>query len=451
MIKTSVIIPVYNTASYLKECIESVFNQTQKELEVIAINDGSTDNSWDILLEMKIKYPELVIINQENHGLGYTRNIGIEKARGEYIYFLDSDDYIIKNTLETCYEVASCNTLDVVLFDAANFLDLPSHKFIYPNPDDRHEIILERQEVFSGIYFLEKYYLKNYEPSACLVYCSIEFIKRNGIKFLSRVYFEDNEFHCRIMLFAKKVMYIPQTFYQRRCRDDSITGSRFDLRKAKDHIEVIRAIKDLKTINNGKGWTVLREIDLNLLLHVAYMCAKNNLYHQEKCLSKWILEAEIMIFDRQIVDINDLVDICHMISLCEYFPKTELCVERTCIHDKYMQLLTQVLVQLPLQNSDMRIAIYGCGKYSQKLLQVYKEFVGDIRADVVFLDTFIVENNMSCNEFPVKNVKTIENEKFDLILISSPQYEMEMKETIHQLYNDKFPSIMLYGELKIRL
>ena len=70
-IKTSVIIPVYNTSLYLKECIESVFHQTQKEIEVIAINDGSTDDSYDILLKMQEKYPDLIVISQDNHGLGY--------------------------------------------------------------------------------------------------------------------------------------------------------------------------------------------------------------------------------------------------------------------------------------------------------------------------------------------------------------------------------------------
>lgn len=451
MIKTSVIIPVYNTEPYLKECIESVFNQTQQEMEVIAINDGSTDDSWNILLEMKKKYPELMILSQENHGLGYTRNVGIERAQGEYIYFLDSDDYILENTLETCYEFASKNALDIVLFDAVNFMDLPSHKLIYPNPHDRHEIISERQEVFSGINFLEKYYPKLYEPEAWLVYCSLKFIKKNGIKFLPKVYYEDNEFYCRIMSLADKVMYIPQMFYQRRCRENSITGSKFDIKKAQDYIHVVRAITDLRQLNNGKGWSILRKIDLNLLTHVAYMCAKNDLYNKEKRLSTWILETEIMILGQQIADIHNIVDIYHMNGLCSYFPQTDLCDERSHINDRYMHLLTQILEQLPLQNSDMRIAIYGCGQYSQKLLQVYKKVIGNIQADIIFLDTYAVDENGSCNGFPVKNIQSIEYEKIDLIFISSPRFEKDMKDKIFQLYYNKFPMIMLYGELNILL
>ena len=92
MIKTSIIVPVYNTAEYLRDCFDSIFHQTQKEIEIIAINDGSTDNSLDVLQEIKKEHPELIILSQVNQGLGATRNRGIKLAKGEFIYFLDSDD-----------------------------------------------------------------------------------------------------------------------------------------------------------------------------------------------------------------------------------------------------------------------------------------------------------------------------------------------------------------------
>ena len=168
MIKTSIVIPVYNTAPYLKECIDSVLNQTQKEIEVIAVDDGSTDNSLEILHELQKKHPQLTVIHQENLGVGGARNTGMALAVGEYIYFLDSDDYIAENALEICYACASENNLDVVLFDSVTFWEDPldSHKRVRVshNPYDRHEIITEREEVFSGVSFLEKYYKKIYRP-----------------------------------------------------------------------------------------------------------------------------------------------------------------------------------------------------------------------------------------------------------------------------------------------
>ena len=106
MKRTSIIVPVYTTESYLMECFDSIYAQNQKEIEVIAVNDGSTDCSLCILEEIKKEHSDLIIVSQENKGLGSARNKGLEIATGEYIYFVDSDDYLADKTLETCYQYA---------------------------------------------------------------------------------------------------------------------------------------------------------------------------------------------------------------------------------------------------------------------------------------------------------------------------------------------------------
>ena len=95
-IKISVIVPVYNAEKYLSDCIDSILNQTLKEIELILINDGSTDNSLQICREKASKDSRVKIINKKNEGQGYARNIGIDRAKGEFITFVDSDDYIDK-------------------------------------------------------------------------------------------------------------------------------------------------------------------------------------------------------------------------------------------------------------------------------------------------------------------------------------------------------------------
>ena len=94
--KFSVIVPVYNTQEYLKRCIESVLNQTYKNYEIILINDGSTDNSLEILKKYESN-SKVKIITQKNHGLSYTRNVGISHATGDYVILLDSDDFLEKD------------------------------------------------------------------------------------------------------------------------------------------------------------------------------------------------------------------------------------------------------------------------------------------------------------------------------------------------------------------
>jgi len=117
----SVIIPVYNVASYLRECLDSLVNQTLAELEFIYINDGSTDDSLRILNEYAAKDNRFVIISQENQGQGAARNRGIEIARGEYIAFVDPDDWVDLNTFEVSYNEAKKTGVDIVHFDYYKF------------------------------------------------------------------------------------------------------------------------------------------------------------------------------------------------------------------------------------------------------------------------------------------------------------------------------------------
>ena len=105
MKKVSIIIPVYNTEKYLKRCFDSVIAQEYENLELVIINDGSIDNSEQIINEYKNKYPDLIrYYSKENTGVADTRNYGIEKANGEYVMFLDSDDYLDKALLKTLEE-----------------------------------------------------------------------------------------------------------------------------------------------------------------------------------------------------------------------------------------------------------------------------------------------------------------------------------------------------------
>ena len=113
----SVIVPVYNTSKYLRKCLDSLVNQTYKNIEIIIINDGSTDNSDEIIKEYEQKYNFIKYFKNENQGISKTRNFGIEKANGEYILFVDSDDYVDETLIEKAYNYANENNLDMVVWD----------------------------------------------------------------------------------------------------------------------------------------------------------------------------------------------------------------------------------------------------------------------------------------------------------------------------------------------
>jgi len=117
MYKVSVIVPMYKVEEYLRQCLDSVVCQTLKEIEVICVDDGSPDSSAQIAAEYVAKYSNFKLLRKENGGLSSARNAGIEAASGEYLYFLDSDDYIAPQTLEMLYGKAHPHSLDIVYFN----------------------------------------------------------------------------------------------------------------------------------------------------------------------------------------------------------------------------------------------------------------------------------------------------------------------------------------------
>ena len=122
-IKVSVVIPVYNTEKYVREAVESIMNQTLRELEIIIINDGSTDNSLQVVEELAAADSRIQVYSQSNQGLSMARNAGITHAHGRYIYFMDSDDLLEKDAMELCYNKCEEKELDFVFFDAQSFFE----------------------------------------------------------------------------------------------------------------------------------------------------------------------------------------------------------------------------------------------------------------------------------------------------------------------------------------
>lgn len=121
MIKVSVIIPIYNASEFLEECLDSILEQSLREIEIICIDDGSSDNSLEILRKYEQKDRRVIVISQRNQGAGAARNNGMSVARGEYLSFLDSDDFFEKDMLKEAYEEAHRSNADVCVFDADLF------------------------------------------------------------------------------------------------------------------------------------------------------------------------------------------------------------------------------------------------------------------------------------------------------------------------------------------
>ena len=238
MVKVSIVVPVYNTSDYLNECMDSLVNQTFTDTEIICIDDGSSDNSLEILKEYENKYSNIRVFSQENSGQSIARNKGIDYSKGKYVYFMDSDDYLELTAIEEMYDIASKNDLDVLMFKLINFDDGSDEKYTrryYEMPFLRKW----NKKVFNLEDIGEKALDMAVSPPGKLF--KKELI--SDIKFPENLIFEDNVFFAEVMIKAKRVSFYDKHLYNRRIRKNSTTQKR-DLKSA-DTIKISNMIIDL--------------------------------------------------------------------------------------------------------------------------------------------------------------------------------------------------------------
>lgn len=227
MIKVSVIVPVYNSKEYLKDCLECLINQTLNDVEIICINDGSTDGSEKILEEFAQKYNNIVVMNQTNAGQSAARNAGLKIASGKYIYCMDSDDLLIATALEELWFISEEKKLDVIYFSATTFYE---NKHLQEKRTDFENRYLRKgdyKEILSGKEFLVKLYENgDYIVSTCLQFIRREFLNNKEISFYEGIIHEDNLFGFNVLIKADRVFCLNDIYFYRRVREDSVMTKR---------------------------------------------------------------------------------------------------------------------------------------------------------------------------------------------------------------------------------
>lgn len=214
MNKVSIILPIYNVSQYLRECLDSVVRQTMKEIEIICVNDGSTDDSLDIINEYAARDERIVVITGPNGGYGKAMNKGLDRATGEYVGIVEPDDYVSLTMFEDLYNIAKDNDLDFVKADFYRFgrnekrdmdmkyvaLDSTGTRYgevLYPNQDP--SLIKFVMNTWAGIYrraFLEEYHIRHNEtPGAS---------------------YQDNGFFFQTTVYGRRAMIINQPYYRNR-------------------------------------------------------------------------------------------------------------------------------------------------------------------------------------------------------------------------------------------
>ena len=209
--KVSIIIPIYNPGEYFVKCLDSAINQTLTDIEIICIDDGSTDDSINLLEKYSKNDKRFKIFHQENLGAGAARNKGIENAQGEYIIFLDSDDWIENDMCERLYDHAKHLDADLVLFDVIWYHKNNKKEFFKYFSED------EFNQDYNSFVFDRKFiHEKVVDPSLGVIWSKFyktSFLKDNNIKFSTYKIYNDVVFHFKTILSANKIAYCPHVFY----------------------------------------------------------------------------------------------------------------------------------------------------------------------------------------------------------------------------------------------
>lgn len=254
MTKISVIMPVYNVEKYLPQCLESVLAQTLSDIEIICVNDGSTDDSLKVLQEYKSRDERIVIIDKANEGSGVARNTALAIARGEFVYFVDSDDWLDnENVLEKIYEKATADNLDILIFGGLSCYEKDGKiikskgGYSLKNLDKKYfNHVFSAKDIKKDVFkFPSTTWTKLYRR---------EFLLENNIKFQHIKVGQDQLPFFHSMILARRIEVVGEYYY---CYRKNRAGSAMTVKKKKNFspIYVARAVeKLLKNLGKEKEY-----------------------------------------------------------------------------------------------------------------------------------------------------------------------------------------------------
>lgn len=275
MKKVSIIVPIYNAEEYLQKCLDSLINQTYQNIEIILLNDGSTDNTKNIIASYKDE--RIIAINKKNTGIADTRNRGIKKSTGDYIMFVDSDDYLELNSIELLVERLEKDKSDIVMFNY--YLETPNNQIEIKLPINNINSLKDDPDLLTKIHL-----------GPCTKIFKSSLLKNNDNYFPLYLKYEDVPFVVKAVINAKKISFIPDFLYHYVIKKSGETITRDE--RLFDIITICAIVE--KTISNNDGIN-----KTNLFVKILSYYLKNSRYIKNIKLRNEFIDA-IYIYLRRI-------------------------------------------------------------------------------------------------------------------------------------------------------
>lgn len=271
----TIIIPIYNVEKYIRGTLDSIFSQDTSGVEVICVNDGTPDHSMTIVDEFVAKNDNLFVINQENQGLSCARNAGLRRAKGEYIWFVDSDDTLSANALDIARDSIKRFPVDVLGFDILRLYEKDGH-------NDCSTIVCHHsnQKLYLSKYDISHFWGKiNTGPIQRFLF-NANFLRRNNLKFMPKVLHEDIEFMGRCIVLNGKMVAINQTAYIYLIRVSGSIMSSIDTKSLESRFKIIESFRRFRhnSCINRKQQLLMDCNSVEMLFYILGFKDKSTLY-----------------------------------------------------------------------------------------------------------------------------------------------------------------------------
>ena len=417
MPKVSVIIPVYNVEKYLKECLDSVINQTLEDIEIICINDGSTDNSSAILEEYAKKDNRIRVINQTNQGVSSARNIGIKNTKSDFIIFLDADDWLDKNTVENTYHIISNSNYDILCF---------GYCVINENKNQTKTMTVNLRKAKNAENISRSLFNIFLNSSISKIYRT-DFIKNNNIYFPKDIVVsEDGVFNLLCLYKGAKFGYEDNIYYHYRYnRKDSASSARISSLK-----EEILSDKFLLNTQEFKNLT-----DENLILLSFEKIINNIIYYYNRPNSRkyhLIYDYQIQQFTKFLYKKYDcnLLNKCENIHILKDFNVYKYLFSMAISKDKKHKILTILGIKIKLRrkitnNSNYTEIpiVFSCdNNYIAHLCSTMASILIN-KNDNVIPYFYILNDGISTkNKKRIESLKKLSSFKYKYILVNKNQF-----------------------------
>lgn len=436
MLKITAIVPVYNVEQYLTECIDSLLSQTELFDEIILVNDGSTDQSGEICEEYTKKNTKIHLINQKNLGLSAARNAGLEKANGDYVVFIDSDDYVSPHMSCRLREELDSKDIEVLFYNADIQYDIPSKE----KPDTFWHLSELNNHSMTGIEFFQKSFPASYTVSVWVAAYKKNFLDRNHIRFPEGIYFEDHFWNVQVITSARQTRCISDSLYIRRCRENSIMSSVFNEKKCLDMVKKQELVWEYLAESNV--WTQYRDLCRKYMAFEALYTIYDLSQYPDQEFSNIQINKVAEMFFKYCASYFDDVEkpgekLAYLLILKKlksenisfYFESKEQVLKIcTQLENSIRNDVCRKLQIIPLHNQDLKIGIYGIGNHTKEFLNWYQQEIGNIQCELFFVASSL-DREIFFEDRPVLEYQNIPQDT-DFIFLSSKVCQKEMEENL---------------------